>query len=92
MAEIRASLEFDIDGTVWVLKHEHQQMLGFNNRVPRFYIAYKFPAEEKTTGVLGIDVQVGRTGALTPVCRLSPYLSVVSPSAMSPFIISTKCA
>lgn len=73
MAEIRPNLEFDIDGTVYkVLKHEHQQVLGYSNRVPRFYIAYKFPAEEKSTAVLGIDVQVGRTGALTPVCRLEP--------------------
>ena len=73
IAALRESLPFDIDGVVYkVNRLDWQQQLGFASREPRWAVAHKFPAQEEMTVVQAIDIQVGRTGKLTPVAKLAP--------------------
>ncbi len=73
IGEQRDTLPFDIDGVVYKLDDlAAQRELGFVGRTPRWAIAHKFPAQEQTTRVLAIDINIGRTGAATPIARLEP--------------------
>nr|WP_169732513.1 NAD-dependent DNA ligase LigA [Derxia gummosa] len=73
IAAKRATLPFDIDGVVYkVNSRALRRDMGFVSREPRWAVAHKYPPQEQTTTVEGIDIQVGRTGALTPVARLAP--------------------
>ena len=73
IGEARDGLPFDIDGVVYKLDDlEGQREMGFVSRAPRWAIAHKFPAQEQSTTVEAIEIQIGRTGAATPVARLAP--------------------
>lgn len=73
LGERRDGLPYDIDGSVYKLdRYDQQRAMGFVSRAPRWAIAHKYPAQEETTVIEDIEVQIGRTGAVTPVARLVP--------------------
>lgn len=73
ISNIRNSIDFEIDGVVYKVNSiDQQKQLGFVSREPRWAVAHKYPPQEEMTEVLAIDVQVGRTGKLTPVAKLKP--------------------
>ncbi len=73
MSAKRKALGWGIDGVVFkVANLDQQEHIGWNHRTPKFAVAYKFPPEEMPTELLAIDIQIGRTGAVTPVARLKP--------------------
>jgi len=75
LQEVRPTLAYDIDGIVYKIDNlALRQRLGFTSSGPRWATAHKFPAETATTTLVGIDIQVGRTGALSPVARLRPVV------------------